>query len=119
MTLRALVRQIGSSLNRTAYDQALADELEAHIELHVAKSGACVQLSVTDDGPGMSPELLGKLGQPFASESEGGTGLGILLAESVTRQHGGELRFESEPGKGVRALLELPFGVAQSSAGAS
>ena len=90
-----------------------------NIELHAARQGARVQLSVTDDGPGMSPELLEKLGQPFASESAGGTGLGILLAESVTRQHGGELRFESEPGKGVRALLELPFGVAQSSAGAS
>lgn len=90
-----------------------------NIELNVAKSGARVQLSVTDDGPGMSPELLAKLGQPFASETEGGTGLGVLLAESVTRQHGGDLRFESEPGKGVRALLELPFGVAQSSAGAS
>jgi hypothetical protein len=36
MTLRALVHQIGSSLNRTAYDQALADELEAHIEMHMA-----------------------------------------------------------------------------------
>jgi signal transduction histidine kinase len=87
-----------------------------HIQLHVAKNGARVQLSVTDDGPGMSPELLGKLGQPFASGSEGGTGLGILLAESVTRQHGGALRFESEPGKGVRALLELPFGVTQPAA---
>jgi signal transduction histidine kinase len=82
-----------------------------NIELHVANRGARVELSVEDDGPGMSPELLAKLGQPFASESEGGTGLGVLLAESVTRQHGGQLRFESEPGKGVRALLELPFGV--------
>jgi signal transduction histidine kinase len=87
-----------------------------NIDLHVAKRDARVQLSVSDDGPGIGPELLEKLGQPFASETEGGTGLGILLAQSVTRQHGGELRFESEPGKGVRALLELPCGVSQPSA---
>jgi signal transduction histidine kinase len=87
-----------------------------NIELKVVKNGARVQLCVLDDGPGMSPELLGNLGRPFTSESKGGTGLGILLADSVTRQHGGELRFESEPGKGVRALLELPFGVVQPSA---
>jgi signal transduction histidine kinase len=69
------------------------------------------ELSVDDDGPGMSSQQLSRLGQPFASESAGGTGLGVLLAQSAARQHGGELRFESTPGRGTRALLRLPLEV--------
>jgi signal transduction histidine kinase len=82
------------------------------LELRSARVGARARLTISDDGPGMSPELLARVGQPFASASEGGTGLGVMLAQSVARQHGGELRFESEPGHGVRALLELPLGSA-------
>jgi signal transduction histidine kinase len=83
------------------------------LELRAARVGASARLTISDDGPGMSAELLARLGQPFASKSEGGTGLGVMLAQSVARQHGGELRFESEPGQGVRALLELPLGAAE------
>jgi signal transduction histidine kinase len=83
------------------------------LELRAARIGARARLTISDDGPGMSAELLARVGQPFASASEGGTGLGVMLAQSVARQHGGELRFESEPGQGVRALLELPLGSAE------
>lgn len=67
------------------------------------------RLVVSDDGRGMSREKLERLGQPFASAAEGGTGLGVLLAGSVARQHGGSLSFESAPGSGTRAILELPL----------
>ncbi len=80
------------------------------VELSVARAHARARLTIADDGPGMSAELLERLGQPFASGTEGGTGLGVMLAASVTRQHGGELRFESSPGQGARAMLELPLG---------
>ena len=83
------------------------------LELRAARVGGSARLIVSDDGPGMSAELRARVGQPFASESEGGTGLGVMLARSVARQHGGELRFESEPGQGVRALLELPLRLAE------
>jgi signal transduction histidine kinase len=83
------------------------------VELSVARAHARARLTIADDGPGMSAELLQRLGQPFASGTAGGTGLGVMLAESVTRQHGGELRFESAPGLGARAMLELPLGAAE------
>jgi signal transduction histidine kinase len=83
------------------------------LELRAARVGPRARLTISDDGPGMSAELRARVGQPFASASEGGTGLGVMLAQSVARQHGGELRFESEPGQGVRALLELPLGSAE------
>lgn len=66
-------------------------------------------LAVADDGTGMSAELLAELGKPFKSEAEGGTGLGVLLAQAVARQHGGTLTFESTPGSGTIATLALPL----------
>lgn len=78
------------------------------LELRSTGNSDKALLEVIDNGPGISSELSSKLGQAFASESEGGTGLGILLAKSVTKQHGGELRFEPRPSGGVRVMLELP-----------
>jgi two-component system sporulation sensor kinase A len=89
------------------------------LELSVARAHARVRLTIADDGPGISAELQRRLGRAFVSATEGGTGLGVMLAESVTRQHGGELRFESVPGQGARALLDLPFSRAEPLAGVS
>jgi signal transduction histidine kinase len=75
-----------------------------------------VVLRVEDDGPGIQPEMLSRLGKPFATDTAGGTGLGVMLAQSVARQHGGALRFESEPDAGTRAIMELPVEVGPSIA---
>jgi len=64
-------------------------------------------LTVSDQGEGMSEDILARAGEPFASEADGGTGLGIAIARGIVAQHGGRLRFESTPGKGTRAIIEL------------
>jgi signal transduction histidine kinase len=78
------------------------------LELRAESTNERALLSVIDSGVGMSAELLAELGKPFTSEAEGGTGLGVLVAQSVARQHGGALRFESAPFRGTSAVLELP-----------
>ena len=80
------------------------------LELRTAQVETGAQLLIIDDGPGMTDEQLSRLGQPFVTDTAGGTGLGVMLAESVARQHGGTLRFESARGAGTRAILELPLG---------
>lgn len=84
------------------------------LTLAAARSTEHVTLSVVDDGPGIPAEMLPRLGQPFASETAGGTGLGVMMAQSVARQHGGTLRFESQPGAGTTARLELPLAASTS-----
>jgi signal transduction histidine kinase len=79
------------------------------LTLSVASSAGKLALCVVDDGPGIDARLLPRLGRPFVSQAEGGTGLGVMLAQSVARQHGGALRFESTVGAGTRAFLELPL----------
>jgi signal transduction histidine kinase len=85
------------------------------LDLSTARLADRAQLVIFDDGPGMSEQQLAELGKPFESFTTGGTGLGVLLAESVARQHGGTLRFDSVPGAGTRAILELPLGLERAA----
>ena len=65
-----------------------------------------VAVSVSDDGPGIAPEHLPRLTERFyrvddaSSREKGGTGLGLAIAKHVVNRHRGELKIESEPGKG-------------------
>ena len=70
--------------------------------------------SVTDTGPGISPEHLPRLSERFyrvdrsRSRETGGTGLGLAIAKHVVQRHGGELRIQSQVGKGSTFMLVLP-----------
>jgi two-component system, NtrC family, sensor histidine kinase HydH len=66
------------------------------------------EIAVRDTGRGMAPEALRRLGTPFFTTREGGTGLGVVLAHTVIARHGGSLRYESEPGKGTTVRATLP-----------
>lgn len=68
--------------------------------------GAAIE--VLDEGRGMSPEQLGRLGTPFETGRPGGTGLGVALTRAVVAQHGGRLVHTSAPGRGTRVTLTLP-----------
>lgn len=72
------------------------------------------RLSVSDSGPGISPEHLPRLGERFyrvdrsRSRESGGTGLGLAITKHVVQRHGGELQVSSQPGKGSCFALLLP-----------
>jgi signal transduction histidine kinase len=69
-----------------------------------------VEVEVADEGTGMSPEVLVRIEEPFFSTrlESGGLGLGLSISRSILKEHGGSLRFESEVGKGTRAVVRLP-----------
>ncbi|HEX6899820.1 MAG TPA: ATP-binding protein [Thermoanaerobaculia bacterium] len=64
-------------------------------------------LAVADDGPGIEPELLDKVQEPFFSTKHGGVGLGLALCRSMAWQNGGNLDIQSSPGEGTRVTVEL------------
>lgn len=59
-----------------------------------------VSMRVIDTGEGMPPEVQERIFEPFFTTRARGTGLGLALCEKIARQHGGELRVVSTPGKG-------------------
>ena len=75
-------------------------------------SQAVAVLEVTDEGPGIAPELLPRLFDRFsASPDSTGLGLGLYLAHRIARVHDGNLTVHSTPGTGTRFRLELPLSV--------
>jgi two-component system, OmpR family, phosphate regulon sensor histidine kinase PhoR len=81
-----------------------------------------VILSVSDTGAGIAPEHLPRLSERFyrvdrsRSRETGGTGLGLAITKHVAQRHGGELRIESQVGKGSTFSLVLPTSRLQTQA---
>lgn len=75
-----------------------------------ARSGPHVLITVSDDGTGMPPELLGKIFDPFFTTKEAGKGTGLGLSTTLTmvKSHGGFIETDSAPGKGTVFRIFLP-----------
>jgi signal transduction histidine kinase len=74
-------------------------------------SGDAIIVKVTDDGPGIDPEIIPRLFTKFATKSDKGTGLGLFIAKSIVDAHGGKIWFEpNASGKGTTFALRLPTG---------
>jgi signal transduction histidine kinase len=72
--------------------------------------GLRLRVTFEDNGPGILPEHLGKVFDPFFTTKDvgEGTGLGLSVAYGIIRDHGGEIRVESEPGKFARFIVDFP-----------
>ncbi|MEM9693327.1 MAG: HAMP domain-containing sensor histidine kinase [Myxococcota bacterium] len=66
------------------------------------------QLLVRDTGKGMDSATLERIGQPFFSTKRKGTGLGVVIASTTVRQHGGTIHYASTAGEGTTVTVELP-----------
>lgn len=71
-------------------------------------SGHFVVVSVSDEGPGIQPEEMLRIFQPYFTTKREGTGLGLATSQAIARRHSGALRVESQLGKGATFLLYLP-----------
>ena len=76
----------------------------------------CVELTVKDNGPGISEENLAKILEPLFTTKSFGVGLGLPAIEKILEQHGGGLRIESKPGEGAAFTAWFPAAEAQSKA---
>jgi signal transduction histidine kinase len=90
--------------------EALPDRDRAiTVSTFFAASDGLVVLEVRDEGIGIAPQHLQRLCDPFftTKEETGGTGLGLAICLSLARAHNGCLEFDSDPGKGTRALVKF------------
>ncbi|MBD3217440.1 MAG: hypothetical protein GF310_04130 [candidate division Zixibacteria bacterium] len=101
--------QISEGLNQILENAFEAFEAEnGSVEIGVGRDDQDITISVKDNGPGIRPELLRKVKEPFFSTKEGGSGLGLSIAEKICIAHEGGLRIESSEGNGTRVTLILP-----------
>jgi len=78
------------------------------IHLAAWNSGEGPVVEVSDEGIGIPEERLPRLGEPFYSNKEKGTGMGLMKSFKIIERHGGTIEFESEEGKGTTARIRLP-----------
>ncbi|MFL6862875.1 MAG: ATP-binding protein [Allosphingosinicella sp.] len=82
----------------------------------VEADGGEVRIRIEDEGPGIPPDRLAEVLEPFArledsrSRESGGAGLGLAIADAVARAHGGRVELANRPGGGLAASLVLPKG---------
>ncbi|WP_226645243.1 PAS domain-containing sensor histidine kinase [Mesobacillus subterraneus] len=68
-----------------------------------------VTVIVKDEGVGISKELLERIGEPFYSSKEKGTGLGMTVSFKIVQSHNGTIKFKSEPDIGTEVVVQLPI----------
>jgi CheY-like chemotaxis protein len=98
----------GGSISIQA-ENVLVDENYARLHIE-AKPGRFVLITVSDTGPGMSPQIQSRIFEPFFTTKEmtKGTGLGLSTALTIVKSHGGFINVYSEVDKGSQFALYLP-----------
>ncbi len=75
----------------------------------LARAGAEAVATFADQGEGILPDALARIGQPFFTTKDKGTGLGLAVGMTILESHRGAATFESELGRGTTVTARLPL----------
>jgi len=78
------------------------------IKVKLAETKDDCHIIIQDNGNGISKELVSKLGQPFFTTKEKGTGLGLMVCKRIIEDHKGKVEIESEEGIGTTFHIYIP-----------
>ena len=99
------IKQVFFNIIRNAI-QAMPDG--GLLKIAVTDSDRYVAVSFRDTGPGIAPEDLGRIFEPYHSSKAEGSGLGLMIVQRIIREHGGQIEVHSEPRKGTTFTIFLP-----------
>jgi nitrogen fixation/metabolism regulation signal transduction histidine kinase len=112
---RMLIKHVLYNLIENAVEAAedldRADELEVTLSARRDQRPGRLTLTVADNGPGMSPDILARIFEPYFTTKGAGTGLGLPIVKKIVLEHRGSIAVWSEPGEGTRFTLVLPMEV--------
>jgi two-component system NtrC family sensor kinase len=81
-----------------------------NLMVDIDSQGPDVMIRVSDTGPGIPPDAIERLFEPFFTTKDKGTGLGLSIVFSIILKHEGDIKVESEEGKGTTFIITLPKG---------
>ena len=110
--IKALIgelNQVWTNLIDNALD-AMEGLSAGKLEIRTEPDNACIKVTITDNGPGIPPEIINRIFDPFFTTKEIGlgTGLGLDIASQIVRQHRGSIKVQSEPGR-TQFFVSLPI----------
>ncbi|MBD8071467.1 PAS domain S-box protein [Bacillus sp. PS06] len=79
------------------------------LTIKVKNEGKQISVSFIDQGAGIPADILRKIGQPFFTTKEKGTGLGMMVCQSIIESHQGTMKIDSEVGIGTTVEISLPL----------
>ncbi|MEH7522222.1 PAS domain S-box protein [Bacillus sp. JJ1503] len=83
------------------------------VEIQGSIEGKNVLIKIIDNGIGVSEERVQKLGEPFYSNKEKGTGLGLMICFRIVREHNGSIKVKSKENEGTTVEVRLPIKTCQ------
>jgi two-component system nitrogen regulation sensor histidine kinase NtrY len=103
--------QLATNLIQNAQYAAESNSAQSpRVSVDVRPSGVDrVRIVVSDNGPGLAPEMRARLFEPYATNKPEGTGLGLAIAQRIAVEHGGEILYADAPLGGATFSVELPL----------
>ena len=100
------LEQVFLNLIINAY-QAMENSHPANLFVNSYNKQDCIFVSVKDTGPGLIPEVKGRIFEPFLTTKSSGTGLGLATTHKILENHGARVHVVSKEGEGVEFLIEF------------
>lgn len=102
------LKQVFINLIKNAID-AMPDGGSIKLEALPCPEYESILIKVSDTGHGMPPEIIERIGQPFLTTKEKGTGLGLMVSKNIIEEHQGIMTISSEENKGTTIRIEIPY----------
>ena len=99
------LQEVFSNVLNNAFD-AIGEQ--GKINVNVQETKHIFKIIITDNGPGIPPEIADKVFEPFVSTKSKGTGLGLAISRQIIENHNGTITIDSENGTGTAVTIALP-----------
>lgn len=89
--------------------QSVGSQGKIHCEINGKLQDQMIEISISDTGSGITPEVLQKLFNPFFTTRPDSTGLGLFVTKQIVHRYGGSISAQSRPGEGSLFVIQLPY----------
>jgi len=102
-------RLLGRALRNLLENAVRVSAGGGRVTIVAQRVGGLAELRVADRGPGVPPEMLARIFEPYFSTQVGGTGLGLSIAQRVAEEHGGSIRARNLAAGGLEVTITMPL----------
>ena len=113
--VRNATEALASQITQSDAKIILCTRVVRQVTLHRKRHRLALDLRISDNGPGIPPDIRERIFFPLVSGREGGSGLGLTLAQTFVQQHGGTIECDSQPGRTVFRIV-LPMALQAAAA---
>lgn len=103
-----LLRQALMNIMRNAFE-AIDPDGGGEVILRATVKGDLLGIQIIDSGCGIAPSNVERMFRPYFTTKAAGTGMGLPMVRRIIEEHGGQITFDSEEGKGTRFIILLPI----------